>query len=685
MFLKALTSKGWPFELPEVYQAIEGDKVGVPLTFTEGGGAFGCVLPGSWVQGRIKGASKSNYSGECVEIITRSGESLSLTINHPVLTEDGFVAAGRIKEGNNLVRYCGKPNLATANHNHKNAPLLIEQVFDAISQIGSATRRKRRSKFDFYGDGKFIKGDIQIVNIDSALLHAANSLGLQSTKQMMLPRRDFNLHRSFSHFSPCNLRSLHSVPAIAQGGDAFPYCSHTIGLPSNVYSAAAQNSSYPTATRISLGLGMTGMISISKSQMLNRFSRLISRDNTRNNLVVGKSLICNRCRSNRNSSRHKLMTQRSVIDSNLSCQGINRFSQQIPANKQVDIGNNFYCGLGPATELNAEFLELAFQDPISEAKLVGELIERFPASISLDDVIDVRHFYYSGLVYDLETSTGYFTTSSLNANSGNGCIVKNCRQSHVRILEDCLMDDVSSVLVFEDDAELCDDFRDRLDEFVQALPADWEGIMLGGQHHAPPEQVNGSVLRVTYAQRTHCYIARGNYMRALHKRWADSPVHIDWRMRNWQSLFKVYAPTAWLVAQSGGRSDINGRVKGLETWNQSSGSFSGYSSAPVVLLEAPHEVVLEMRAEGFHTGYWRDEATDIDYGLIEVFRSTGDERTKLFKLWHAVLAEECRRDGLILTIWHPDATLEFVSSVIPGIKLIKSETAKDALDQYLKL
>jgi GR25 family glycosyltransferase involved in LPS biosynthesis len=49
-----------------------------------------------------------------------------------------------------------------------------------------------------------------------------------------------------------------------------------------------------------------------------------------------------------------------------------------------------------------------------------------------------------------------------------------CRQSHVAILEHCLMNDIGSVLVLEDDAFLRDNFLDDLKAFMAKVPDDWE-------------------------------------------------------------------------------------------------------------------------------------------------------------------------------------------------------------------
>jgi hypothetical protein len=268
---------------------------------------------------------------------------------------------------------------------------------------------------------------------------------------------------------------------------------------------------------------------------------------------------------------------------------------------------------------------------------------------------------------------------------GQGGGAFGCRQSHVRILEDCLMDDVPSVLVLEDDAELCDDFTAKCNEFLAHVPEDWDGIMLGGQHRSQPGYVSEYVDQCVNAQRTHAYIARGNYLQALHKRWADCEVHIDWRMEHWQHLFRVYCPKTWLIAQRGGRSDITGRVKPLETWSGKESSFTVNRTPIVLLLDVPKSILNDLRKNGIHTGYWRCNINDIDNGLIDVFKSPENQREEKLKEWQVCLADECAKDGLILGIYHPKATLDLVSSVIENVHPIKADSAEKALEQIFAI
>lgn len=69
---------------------------------------FQCLLPGTSMQGRFDLAARSRYSGEIVEIVTGAFNRLRVTVNHPVLTPHGFVAAGLLRKGDSVIRHFGQ-------------------------------------------------------------------------------------------------------------------------------------------------------------------------------------------------------------------------------------------------------------------------------------------------------------------------------------------------------------------------------------------------------------------------------------------------------------------------------------------------------------------------------------------------------------------------------------------------
>lgn len=150
-----------------------------------------------------------------------------------------------------------------------------------------------------------------------------------------------------------------------------------------------------------------------------------------------------------------------------------------------------------------------------------------------------------------------------------------CRQSHARVLEECLTRGVKSVLILEDDAHFEEGFS-RVGDVVQRTPADWEILMLGGQHigeqRSPPIPVEPGIVRCVNAQRCHAYGVRGAAIAGLYKLWRTwypgLPGHCDHQLGPWAGARgTAYAPTPFVVSQGGSLSDICGRVQPVRNWS----------------------------------------------------------------------------------------------------------------------
>jgi len=157
-----------------------------------------------------------------------------------------------------------------------------------------------------------------------------------------------------------------------------------------------------------------------------------------------------------------------------------------------------------------------------------------------------------------------------------------CYSSHRRVIEDALMDGVEQLMIFEDDAHFPEDFVEQYQRFLHHLPADWDGLYLGGQHlHRkvfPPMPVNEACVRVRNVNRTHAFALRGKYIRRVYKHlcdyaeWIKCPNHhIDHRLGvlGEKDAGIIYAPDKWIVGQAGGVSAVSGKRFGNpRDWNK---------------------------------------------------------------------------------------------------------------------
>lgn len=152
-----------------------------------------------------------------------------------------------------------------------------------------------------------------------------------------------------------------------------------------------------------------------------------------------------------------------------------------------------------------------------------------------------------------------------------------CYRSHLSIIERCLQENVSSVLLLEDDALLCDGFHAKFTQFMDHVPDDWEMLYLGGQHLGaaanPPLRVNEWVYRPFNVNRTHAFALAGNGLRRVY-RWLNATTdwakkhHIDHHLGRLHKRrdMPIYCPKEWLVAQGENRSNIAGKTFPTRFW-----------------------------------------------------------------------------------------------------------------------
>jgi hypothetical protein len=260
-----------------------------------------------------------------------------------------------------------------------------------------------------------------------------------------------------------------------------------------------------------------------------------------------------------------------------------------------------------------------------------------------------------------------------------------CMQSHRQVLEHAIQDDVSSVLVLEDDLVLRPGFADEVKRFLRAAPDDWDQLMLGGQHMRTPEPVKPGVVRCKNTQRTHAYAIRGRMLRDLYARWCspESTNHCDHIMGPFQEGYRVYAPEPFLCGQARGLSDISGSHNPGKFWVPATGR------EPLVVLDAPREVVQLLREQhGLHTGYRRDSDTDIDVGLPPIYAlPPGREREAKLRHWCRELQTECANaEGLTLGLWHPEGTVEETARCWTGqVRLLRAQSPDEAVSEWRKL
>lgn len=124
------------------------------------------------------------FEGDLIVIHTASGGELSVTPNHPVLTDGGWVKAGELQKGHNLVSYNGVVQDETVGGpDHESGEAPIGQVFETLRKSGGVTSaRMPVSPEDFHGDG-IANTEVNIVFADRLLGNDGKAKRLQVTPE----------------------------------------------------------------------------------------------------------------------------------------------------------------------------------------------------------------------------------------------------------------------------------------------------------------------------------------------------------------------------------------------------------------------------------------------------------------------------------------------------------------------
>lgn len=131
-----------------------------------------CVPAGTVVSGAAaRGAYRRPYEGEMIVIDTASGQQLTITPNHPVLTDKGWIPAGLVNRGDNVIRCAsGQARSVTVPDEHQQ-PALIEDVWSSLLVNGLA--RVPGSAEQFHGDGA--DSEVEIVGAYGLLRDRVNA------------------------------------------------------------------------------------------------------------------------------------------------------------------------------------------------------------------------------------------------------------------------------------------------------------------------------------------------------------------------------------------------------------------------------------------------------------------------------------------------------------------------------
>jgi hypothetical protein len=141
---------------------------------------FNSFVPDTKMRGTIESGTRRLYDGNVFTIKTAKGRSLTITPNHPIPTDSGFVAAGNVRKGQKIFSYSASAEVmfsrfpAFSAKDVDNIPAQIQDIFDLLCVMRPLFTANVRAD-DFYSDVSGGDGNVDVVNLDRVLADRVKS------------------------------------------------------------------------------------------------------------------------------------------------------------------------------------------------------------------------------------------------------------------------------------------------------------------------------------------------------------------------------------------------------------------------------------------------------------------------------------------------------------------------------
>ena len=327
---------------------------------------FNCLDGDSLVASRspVSGASERWYDGKIITIKTALGNELTVTPNHPVLTNSGWIAAGEINEIDYIIGCRGGDFAATNKIDNKDDVTSISDKFKSVERsLGVSAVVVPSSAPDFHGDGA--DGEVNIVNanggLSSDVLNAAHDKKLEQLVLVSayLAGAGFPRFGSLAHFFESALSAPRSD--VSRFDELF----------SLLWSASVHS-------RMLLLAGISYMDALAK-ECSGKFLET----------NIEFSAYCA-------ESDARRVFFHSVFDLKIS-----------------------HWGVSGVESLNPSSFKMAMNAGSAESSDFSYFVDRFVDIVQFNKVVDVSVKDFAGHVYNLENEDGFYIAQNL--------IVHNCR------------------------------------------------------------------------------------------------------------------------------------------------------------------------------------------------------------------------------------------------------------------
>ena len=293
------------------------------------------------------------FHGEVIILCTAANQNLTCTPQHPVLTGRGWMAAGELGEGDEIVCSLDIQGIVRLlDPDNDQMPATVEELFGALRETpGVATRTVPGTHVDFHGDG--VESQVGIVLVNGFLgRYIGNPQALEQSSQLALAFGD----KGIWEFLAC-LRSLDKLP---------------------VRALRATHSSMGSGSLVeTLGHCPTG----------------------------GSPLLSFAHGQDREAQRMEPPAHGSLVHSHFVCQPGDKLPRQVSSVHSSIV----LSGAQDKTALIKRGLEL----PMGQADRSSDLLDALAANMALVKLTEVKREHFAGHVYNLSTVQGWYVSNGI--------------------------------------------------------------------------------------------------------------------------------------------------------------------------------------------------------------------------------------------------------------------------------
>lgn len=156
------------------FQSRDGDTYDLPPAHPN-------CLPGDSLVtpiGGIVATSDRQYDGDVIVIRTASKKQLTITPNHAILTNRGWVSAGLLDVGSHVISRCVSNDPSLCNPDNQNMPTRIQNIAESFGDNrGMVSVPVPATSIDFHGDGE--GSDIAVIKTDDFLRDKVKGVSAQ--------------------------------------------------------------------------------------------------------------------------------------------------------------------------------------------------------------------------------------------------------------------------------------------------------------------------------------------------------------------------------------------------------------------------------------------------------------------------------------------------------------------------